>query len=457
MGRKGQTHGGKVVFWLGCANLLALKIIDLLLVPYRTCSDTADVCRKQRRTFPTHADDRPHRSREQKNVAAVLKGLHQEALNKGSSLRFDWTNLPPLTPLGREIERSQSQCLDVKAVKEHGPQQIVHFELMASGMGSSLHTWMEPLCHAVENNKVLITGGDLWMWNDNEACPQEFQRKQALKPKDWPTPSDKMEWDVPEYSSLWCFFGWHESALRCPPGTLAWNESVADYGMDWRAYSCDSITDNYGRMGMHAAVAEWLFQNVSQLVIKEAERQIREEAFPVATNSTLRPETASHNRFHRWIGMPDPSSLITVHIRWGDKASEMDLVSIDEVVNAILSLLTPDELSGQKLVHIYVASEDPGALIKFHEAAMVRNWQVHASGPTNRMAGSYSMMSLAYDSRKAGLQSLAALLIALQANRYVLTRGSNWSRLIDELRKSVLDSRCGNCTVMIDLREGEVR
>ena len=63
------------------------------------------------------------------------------------------------------------------------------------------------------------------------------------------------------------------------------------------------------------------------------------------------------------------------------------------------------------------------------------------------------MISAAYASQgRAGLQSLAALLISLEANRYVLARGSNWSRLIDELRKSIVDSRCGNCTKMIDLR-----
>jgi hypothetical protein len=51
-----------------------------------------------------------------------------------------------------------------------------------------------------------------------------------------------------------------------------------------------------------------------------------------------------------------------------------------------------------------------------------------------------------------GRTSLVALLIAMEAKYYVLTSGSNWSRLIDELRKGVVDVDCGNCTVMIDLR-----
>lgn len=44
----------------------------------------------------------------------------------------------------------------------------------------------------------------------------------------------------------------------------------------------------------------------------------------------------------------------------------------------------------------------------------------------------------------AGLQSIATLLVALEADNYVLTTDSNWSRLVDELRRSVIDSKCYN-------------
>lgn len=61
------------------------------------------------------------------------------------------------------------------------------------------------------------------------------------------------------------------------------------------------------------------------------------------------------------------------------------------------------------------------------------------------------MEGIAHDSGgKAGLQSLGALLISMQANRYVLSTGSNWSRLINELRKNIIDPRCGNCTTVAE-------
>ena len=64
------------------------------------------------------------------------------------------------------------------------------------------------------------------------------------------------------------------------------------------------------------------------------------------------------------------------------------------------------------------------------------------------------MPALARSSRgRAGLESLASLLVSLESNRYVLCLGSNWSRLINELRATVVDYRCRNCTKMLNLRD----
>ena len=171
----------------------------------------------------------------------------------------------------------------------------------------------------------------------------------------------------------------------------------------------------------------------------------------------------SHQRFgfERWKELPDSNSLITVHIRWGDKQKEMELVTLDEIIDGTKQLLSEEEIAGSKPVHIYVTTEDPLAVDQFR-AASASNWIVHSSGPKNPTLAKngnkeVKMMDAAYESKgRAGLQSLGALLISLQANRYVLATQSNWSRLINELRKSVVDSRCGSCTKMIDLRYGEL-
>ena len=104
MGRKWRKqHREKVIYLLACGNLVALQIGYSLLVPSRKSSEDPNLQlrnNKERSPLPANAkNDRSHRFQEPKNVEAFLWELQQEALKKESSLRFDWTNLPPMTPL----------------------------------------------------------------------------------------------------------------------------------------------------------------------------------------------------------------------------------------------------------------------------------------------------------------------------------------------------------------------
>ena len=356
------------------------------------------------------------------------RGSPQNAQSKGSSLRFDWSDLPPITPLGKRMDAVQSQCLSPSAQTK--PQSIMTISMSISGMGSSLHGWMAGLCHATEHNAVLLTRGDhhAWNWNDQSLCPRAIDEMRSTLSEDRRKDNQTF---TPRKSSLWCYFGSHESAHRCPPHSIDLSSaSFEDYnGED----VCPQIRETYGFSGIRAAAAEWLFQNVSQLVIDEAERQIQNVAFP---------------NLHRI-----PSRLISVHIRWGDKGSEMKLATISEYIDAIQSLLTEKERDGRDKVHLYVTTEDSQALADFkHQTHQYSHWNIYSSG-SQPAAAKDSMLHAAVDSNgRVGLESLAALLIAMEANRFVLVNGSNWSRLINELRKNIVNPRCNNCTKLVDLR-----
>lgn len=56
---------------------------------------------------------------------------------------------------------------------------------------------------------------------------------------------------------------------------------------------------------------------------------------------------------------------------------------------------------------------------------------------------------------RPGLIALGSLLVSMEANDFVLTTKSNWSRLMNELRKNVLDPRCSGRTKLVDLEPGE--
>ncbi len=74
-------------------------------------------------------------------------------------------------------------------------------------------------------------------------------------------------------------------------------------------------------------------------------------------------------------------------------------------------------------------------------------------GPKHPVGDNFPSAFARSSDGRAGLESIASLLVSLESNRYVLTLGSNWSRLINELRMTVVDYRCGNCTKMINLRD----
>jgi hypothetical protein len=198
---------------------------------------------------------------------------------------------------------------------------------------------------------------------------------------------------------------------------------------------------------------EYLFQSVRPIVIKHAEQQLKRMFSNSSTGTTSDSIDYSTINPLGPVSVPAPDEWITVHIRWGDKKIETPLLPIETYTSAVRALLNQKERSGKSIVHIYLATEDPIAEKEFREKASKESppWQVHTSGPSVPK-DRQGILNLAQSSQGlAGLESLAALLVALQGNRYVLGSGSNWSRLIDEIHSHVLDPRCGNCTQVLNV------
>ena len=140
----------------------------------------------------------------------------------------------------------------------------------------------------------------------------------------------------------------------------------------------------------------------------------------------------------------------------------MDLAPVSEYVEAVSRILVdrdgPD--SHNHTANIYLATEDPKAAAEFL-AAVPPGWTVYTDrtvaelGAFRPAKGNRASWTARNTQGRAGLVALASLLVALEADAFVLTTASNWSRLMNQLRRNVLDPRCGNCTRMIDLRPGE--
>jgi len=147
--------------------------------------------------------------------------------------------------------------------------------------------------------------------------------------------------------------------------------------------------------------------------------------------------------------------MITV-LRWGDKVAgagaEMKMVKIPTYLDAVSLLVEKHGLGSSPAV--FLATKDDEAYDQFRRAAP-SGWRVYAG-----MDGRARVKAHRDD---AGIDSLAALLIAMEAYYFVLTTASNWSLLMDELRRAVVEPRCrggsllspaslGSCSDIIDLR-----
>lgn len=219
-----------------------------------------------------------------------------------------------------------------------------------------------------------------------------------------------------------CYFP--ESELLCPNDRVLSQEQESQLAtIRYEDSDCPSILSDHGGISpVRAAVTEFLFTRVSPLVQHEAERQL---------NITFGEA-----------GVPD--NLITVHMRWGDKAMEMKLHHEYDYIDAVKRILKQRRKSifqrNDEEVHIFLATGDPPCVSAFVEAAP-STWKVYVSMV---MIGS-----------SEGIPALGSLLVSMEANDFVLTTGSNWSRLINELRKNVLDPRCNKCTHLVDLEPDE--
>ena len=346
-------------------------------------------------------------------------GVPPPHLNR-PELLLQWKNRHgDLSPMASSIHRAMTDCSRPRAL----------YSLNNYGMGASLHYWSQEICSALGIGARLVakqgigTHSGFWVWEDQNRCG-----------------TSKLQ------QPLSCYFG--PLAPHC--STQLADISFA-YGRKPNLYAsafspnCTELIKRPVVMGLAAAnpsdrsypwriaTMEYLFANVSQMVIDAAEKALI-DIFP---SEALRARQRS---------------LITMHIRWGDKGREMTLMPVTEYFRAVRALVVQHRIRNPQ---VFVTTEDTRALVAFKEAAANEGWSAFSYTPALLADPSVTPGLQAKSTRgSAGFYSMVALLLALEARHYVLTTKSNWSRLIDELRRGVLDRFCGGCSTMNDLMPG---
>ena len=312
--------------------------------------------------------------------------------HRARDLNYAWSNRELHSPLAKEIAGHQSKCTAPVYNNKRG----------TNGMGSELHVWSQALCNSMQEGKTLMQVNQSWQWNDPAMCNATGHDEHT--------------------QPLSCYFNIHS---HCPPHP---DDRVVDFGNGFDR--CPQfIQDLPTRTAFRAAAMEYLFSNLNPALVDEARHAI-DEVFGAK-------------------GIPE--DLITVHIRWGDKKIEMELVSPTEYVEAINTFVEKHNIAKPR---IFVSTEHHHAIPKLQEeiASQGKSWEVHHFAP---LVASHTVVHA--NRGPSGRNSLIALLLAMEAKYYVLTTGSNWSRLMNELRTNVVDVACGNCTHMVDLRQAHTK
>jgi len=326
-------------------------------------------------------------------------------------LRLDWTSMSLKSSMAKHIDNHMTNCsLPLGTFRMRNRM----------GLGSDLHVWSQVLCNAMDEG-VRVWSLLPWQWRDEQVC--------------------RLETDL---SSLNCYFNTAELQCDNDVEIIHANETVFHEISSPYNSKCPSILGDHATMeeiaDFRASAMEYLFRSVSPVVIQEAERQLN-LIFPKGKV---------------------PLDLITVQIRWGDKKKEMKLLPAHDYVKGVQEILKHRDTLSSDVVSIYLATEDPKAVEAFRKAAP-KEWNIyidqyfHDMLPLRKQEDVYNQgPKTARETKgRAGLVALGSLLVAMEANDFVLTTASNWSRLMNELRKNVLDPRCNGCTRVVDLKFGE--
>lgn len=345
------------------------------------------------------------------------------------------------------------------------------------GYGANINVWMGALCIAMQHNMSLVSHyswgrGSLFPWNGpRKLCSStEFAAPLACHFGAATNPCHKSlrragASDTDHKLLLSEQRGWKENSTLTPANGFSYMMLGQAQLPVWPG--CPEWALRTGKGGRTqnflVAAAEFLFAHLPA----DLERRAAAAATELFGASGA------------------PSSLISVHIRWGDKGKEIDLLHIQQYTAAVEKIAAKYGLVGAD-VHVFLMTEDQSALDSFNEEAQRRGWRVYCykqaiiqqSRPSvgHASAGAKSKGSFINHSvvtreegriarapylfaghNEMGMHSLISLMLGMEAVHYVLTISSSWSRLINALRLALFPGDRGQAELLFSKEFGHKR
>lgn len=367
-----------------------------------------------------------------------------------------------------------SQPIENVGEEKRGCKRVAYHGLTNHGFGSDLHGWASALCWAHINHFNLVTiprraiqcndEKDLecfinkttlsheefkWIWSDEEYCNSENHLKNPFSCY-WDMKHTCIDASLSQkiigprartrYRGNYIIYG-HNIDHSPPPPPQRHHPHFHDQVEDRRIGRFLQIERPLEHISVsplngcglgYDSEIQYLFHHLNQRVIHLARKEILNIFGSKGT----------------------PSNMISVHIRWGDKAVENALVPMSKYVKSVNNLINKnnigihDDRSIQSNLTqtIFISTEDMAAYHEFVKIAKIHfpNWTVKTYLPAiaqdSSVESPQSPITTARETHgNMAIKSLVSLLILLQSKYLVLTPASNWSRIIDELHEWLWD------------------
>lgn len=243
------------------------------------------------------------------NATVLL--LEQQHPETCGTLRRQWLYNPPISQYAQSFQLHQQNC---------SLPMASHYLDNTYGLGSHFILWGQALCNAIEDgyrmDEGLLDPTDVWIWADQEHCSsyhlQQQQQQEYQRSSSSSLSSSPMECYLPVTRNHCPYIVQRQSGHEekeeeeqqdSNKNQLSSIVNVTDprSAHQWCTLTAaaDDETGTTQKALVRAAFTEYLFSEVSPLVVQEAQRQIG-----IIFND---------------VGSQVPDDLITVHIRWGDK------------------------------------------------------------------------------------------------------------------------------------------
>ncbi|KAF3197862.1 hypothetical protein TWF679_002549 [Orbilia oligospora] len=204
-----------------------------------------------------------------------------------------------------------------------------------------------------------------------------------------------------------------------------------------------ALTGAFLRYWWHAQMYAYIFRPNRQTLARMVEMRTN-KTLHTAVDTNIRDKDGN-GRPHT-VPFPLLPSTISMHIRHGDKAIEGRLISTRDYIVAAERFILRNPITYRK--RAFVTTEDPDAIQEIRKTTGINPISTAFSNPSwywsysniPRFDGSpFQNLNLSQNRTDAMIMHIMQLWMAVECDAFVGNRNSNWNKLIDSIRCTLMD------------------